>query len=76
MPYGGESDMKIERGDAIRTDYAGYLLGYPGHQSRTVIVGEPTAQQLRDLRHQPGCAPRSHRPLPPWRERARALGLG
>jgi Xaa-Pro aminopeptidase len=48
VPYGGESDMVIERGDAIRTDYVGYLLGYPGHQSRTVIVGEPTAGQLRD----------------------------
>ena len=48
VPYGGESDMVIEKGDAIRTDYAGYLLGYPGHQSRTVIVGEPTAEQKRD----------------------------
>lgn len=48
VPYGGESDMVIERGDAIRTDYVGYLLGYPGHQSRTVIVGEPTAEQKRD----------------------------
>lgn len=48
VPYGGESDMVIERGDAIRTDYVGYLLGYPGHQSRTVIVGKPTAEQERD----------------------------
>lgn len=48
VPYGGESDMVIERGDAIRTDYVGYLLGYPGHQSRTVIVGQPTPEQERD----------------------------
>ncbi len=48
VPYGGESDMVIEKGDAIRTDYVGYLLSYPGHQSRTVIVGEPTAEQRRD----------------------------
>lgn len=48
VPYGGESDMVIERGDAIRTDYVGYLLGYPGHQSRTVIVGRPTPEQERD----------------------------
>jgi len=48
VPYGGESDMVIERGDAIRTDYVGYLLGYPGHQSRTVIVGKPTPEQERD----------------------------
>jgi Xaa-Pro aminopeptidase len=38
----------IEKGDAIRTDYVGYLQSYPGHQSRTVIVGEPRAQQKRD----------------------------
>ena len=48
VPYGGESAMVIEKGDAIRTDYVSYLLGYPGHQSRTVIVGEPTAAQRRD----------------------------
>ena len=48
VPYGGESDMVIEKGDAIRTDYVAYLHSYPGHQSRTVIVGEPTAEQRRD----------------------------
>lgn len=48
VPYGGESDMVIETGDAIRTDYVAYLNGYPGHQSRTVIVGPPSAAQLRD----------------------------
>lgn len=48
VPYGGESDMVIEKGDAIRTDYVAYLASYPGHQSRTVIVGPPTAEQRRD----------------------------
>jgi Xaa-Pro aminopeptidase len=48
VPYGGESDMVIERGDAIRTDYVAYLQGYPGHQSRTVLVGTPSAEQRRD----------------------------
>jgi Xaa-Pro aminopeptidase len=48
VPYGGESDVVIEKGDAIRTDYVGYLQSYPGHQSRTVIVGEPSAAQKRD----------------------------
>ena len=48
VPYGGESDMVIENGDAIRTDYVAYLNGYPGHQSRTVIVGAPSSEQLRD----------------------------
>ena len=48
VPYGGESDVVFERGDAIRTDYVSYLQSYPGHQSRTVIVGKPTPEQRRD----------------------------
>lgn len=48
IPYAGESDVVIEKGDAIRTDYVSYLQAYPGHQSRTVIVGEPSAEQRRD----------------------------
>jgi Xaa-Pro aminopeptidase len=48
IPYAGESDVVIEKGDGIRTDYVGYLHSYPGHQSRTVIVGKPTAAQKRD----------------------------
>ena len=48
VPYGGESDVVIEKGDAIRTDYVAYLQSYPGHQSRTVIVGTPTPEQRRD----------------------------
>lgn len=48
IPYAGESDFVIERGDAIRTDYVSYLQSYPGHQSRTVIMGTPTPEQRRD----------------------------
>ena len=48
IPYAGESDFVLEKGDAIRTDYVGYLQSYPGHQSRTVIMGDPTAAQKRD----------------------------
>ena len=48
VPYAGESDMAIEKGDCLRTDYVAYLHSYPGHQSRTVIVGPPTAEQRRD----------------------------
>lgn len=48
IPYAGESDVVIEKGDAIRTDYVAFLRSYPGHQSRTVIVGEPSAEQRRD----------------------------
>jgi Xaa-Pro aminopeptidase len=45
IPYAGESDVEIHAGDVIRTDYVAYLSGYPGHQSRNVIVGEPSARQ-------------------------------
>ena len=48
IPYAGESDFVINQGDVIRTDYVSYLRGYPGHQSRTAIVGTPTAEQRRD----------------------------
>lgn len=50
VPYAGESDFVIEAGDVLRTDYVAYLHGYPGHLSRNVVVGEATAQQLRDYR--------------------------
>ena len=50
IPYAGESAMTVERGDVIRTDYVCYLAGYPGHQSRNVIVGEPTSQQRDEYR--------------------------
>lgn len=48
IPYAGESGFVIEKGDAIRTDYVSYLQSYPGHQSRTVIVGKPSDAQRRD----------------------------
>jgi len=48
VPYAGESDVVLEKGDAIRTDYVAYLQSYPGHQSRNVIVGSPSAEQKRD----------------------------
>jgi len=44
-PYAGESDVVISPGDVIRTDYVAYLDGYPGHQSRCAVVGEPTQSQ-------------------------------
>ncbi len=48
VPYGGESDVALLTGDAIRTDYVAYLQSYPGHQSRTAIIGNPTPGQRRD----------------------------
>ena len=44
VAYGGEGDMAFEAGDIIRNDYVSYLDGYPGHQSRTVVVGEPNRE--------------------------------
>jgi len=47
VAYGGEGDMAFQAGDLIRNDYVSYLDGYPGHQSRTVVIGEPS-QELID----------------------------
>lgn len=45
VAYGGEGDFAFQWGDIIRNDYVSYYQGYPGHQSRTVVVGEPTQEQ-------------------------------
>ncbi len=51
ISYGGEGDFKFARGDIIRTDYLAFLPGgYPGHQSRNVVIGAPTEEQKRDYR--------------------------
>jgi Xaa-Pro aminopeptidase len=50
IPYAGESDTVISAGDVIRTDYVAYLGGYAGHQSRNVIIGEPTPLQREEYR--------------------------
>jgi Xaa-Pro aminopeptidase len=47
VSYAGESDFAFAAGDAIRTDYVAYVKGYPGHQSRCAVVGQPTAEQRR-----------------------------
>ncbi len=45
--YGGESDFQFRTGDIVRNDYVLWYQGYPGHQSRTVVIGEPSAWQVR-----------------------------
>jgi Xaa-Pro aminopeptidase len=45
--YGGESSFSFQKGDVVRNDYVAYYRGYPGHQSRPVIVGAPSATQKR-----------------------------
>jgi Xaa-Pro aminopeptidase len=47
IAYGGEGDVEFLKGDIIRNDYVSYYHGYPGHQSRTVVVGEPSSEQRR-----------------------------
>jgi Xaa-Pro aminopeptidase len=46
--YCGESAFAFARGDIVRTDYLAYLDGYPGHQSRTAVIGPPSAAQVAD----------------------------
>jgi Xaa-Pro aminopeptidase len=50
IAYGGEGDTVLQAGDIIRNDYVAYYHGYPGHQSRTVILGKPSAEQQRIYR--------------------------
>ena len=45
--YGGESSFEFRRGDVIRNDYVMWYRGYPGHQSRTVVIGEPSGDLVR-----------------------------
>jgi Xaa-Pro aminopeptidase len=49
VSYGGESDTIFNPGDVIRTDYVAYLEGYPGHQSRVAVFGEPSAAQRAEF---------------------------
>ena len=44
--YGGESSFEFRAGDVIRNDYVMWYRGYPGHQSRTVVIGEPSSELL------------------------------
>ena len=45
VPYCGEGDSIFQRGDVVTTDYVAYLQGYPGHQNRNAVLGEPTPEQ-------------------------------
>jgi Xaa-Pro aminopeptidase len=47
VAYGGEGDTAFQQGDIIRNDYVAYYHGYPGHQSRTVVLGPPSEEQRR-----------------------------
>lgn len=44
--YAGESQIEVIDGDMVRTDYVAYFDGYPGHQSRMMVRGRATSEQL------------------------------
>ena len=50
VTYGGEGDTVFQQGDIIRNDYVAFYQGYPGHQSRTVVVGKPSDEQVKTYR--------------------------
>lgn len=45
MTYGGEGDVPIERGVAVRTDYVCYYEGYAANLSRMAVMGQPSQEQ-------------------------------
>jgi Xaa-Pro aminopeptidase len=50
-PFLGERENVLYEGDIVRNDYVSYLWeGYPGHQSRVVVIGKPSAEQKTTYR--------------------------
>lgn len=47
MPHGEPSDKKVEIGDFITMDYGCKYLGYCSDMTRTVVVGEPSKDQIK-----------------------------
>jgi Xaa-Pro aminopeptidase len=45
-----EDDVAFRVGDIIRSDYIAYLRGYPGHQSRNAVIGQPSDEHRREYR--------------------------
>ena len=46
LPGSEAGEVPFLPGDLVRNDYVSYLRGYPGHQSRNAVLGEPTKDQL------------------------------
>lgn len=47
LPHGRASDRVIDRGDMVVIDFGAQTGGYNSDATRTVVVGEPTAEQRR-----------------------------
>jgi Xaa-Pro aminopeptidase len=46
-PHHDAGSRVIERGDAVVLDFGGFVSGYGSDTTRTVVVGEPSAEQQR-----------------------------
>jgi Xaa-Pro aminopeptidase len=47
LPHGRASDRVIDRGDLVVIDFGARAGGYNSDTTRTIVVGEPTAEQRR-----------------------------
>ncbi len=47
LPHGRASDRVIERSDMVVIDFGAQASGYNSDATRTVIIGQPNAEQLR-----------------------------
>lgn len=47
MPHGRASDKVVEQGDLLTFDFGALYQGYCSDMTRTVVLGEPTAEQRR-----------------------------
>jgi len=45
ITYGGEGDVRVNRGDVVRTDYVSYSQGYAANLSRMAVMGHPSSSQ-------------------------------
>lgn len=49
MPHGVASDKIIEKGDFITLDFGCYYNGYVSDMTRTISLGEPRYEQLKEI---------------------------
>jgi Xaa-Pro aminopeptidase len=47
LPHGRASDRVLERGDMVVVDFGARAGGYQSDTTRTIVVGDPTAEQIR-----------------------------
>jgi Xaa-Pro aminopeptidase len=45
ITYGGESELPVESGDLVRTDYVSYHEGYAANLSRMAVMGDASSDQ-------------------------------